>query len=327
MHAGGSVHSAHHEALHPSCRARHPLPVGRWAACDDNGFLLTHAHSYCAPFHALMPHFAGLVLMECKGGSALPDSFLHRPATEAELQSLILALQEEMPQSPWALTFSYGRALQGLNCVYNSLHPSSTNLEQAAGPTLYVSIASKSLLLKRRRPQTQFHQLLPTSPVNVASFPQNAAGHHTYLMAFVVGVFPGVHPTSHVYVAHKFAAAFAAVQSTTLKTWSGKPENVAAAQDILVKLAAANSAAQRQLTVAQHMGRFIEGICLGCPFTSNQSFFSRTAVIFVTHKSGSICDSAEFASWVYKDRLQSTSNEPKLWLSSSAGERMGSACN
>ena len=35
-----------------------------------------------------------------------------------------------------------------------------------------------------------------------------------------------------------------ALQSTTLKTWAGEPGNVAAAQDILVKLAKANSEAQ-----------------------------------------------------------------------------------
>ena len=35
-----------------------------------------------------------------------------------------------------------------------------------------------------------------------------------------------------------------ALQSTTLKTWRGKPENVEAAQEILVKLAKANSEAQ-----------------------------------------------------------------------------------
>ncbi|KAF5838972.1 fructose-bisphosphate aldolase class-I-domain-containing protein [Dunaliella salina] len=70
--------------------------------------------------------------------------FLSGGMSEEESTLNLQALQEEMPQSPWALTFSYGRALQ----------------------------------------------------------------------------------------------------STTLKTWSGKPENVAAAQDILVKLAAANSAAQ-----------------------------------------------------------------------------------
>jgi hypothetical protein len=34
-------------------------------------------------------------------------------------------------------------------------------------------------------------------------------------------------------------------QATTLKTWAGKPENVKAAQDILVALAKANSEAQR----------------------------------------------------------------------------------
>ena len=35
-----------------------------------------------------------------------------------------------------------------------------------------------------------------------------------------------------------------ALQSTTLKTWAGKEENWKAAQDILVKLAKANSEAQ-----------------------------------------------------------------------------------
>jgi len=35
-----------------------------------------------------------------------------------------------------------------------------------------------------------------------------------------------------------------ALQSTTLKTWAGKDENWKAAQDILVKLAKANSEAQ-----------------------------------------------------------------------------------
>jgi fructose-bisphosphate aldolase, class I len=35
-----------------------------------------------------------------------------------------------------------------------------------------------------------------------------------------------------------------ALQSSTLKAWAGKPENVDAAQDILVKLAKANSEAQ-----------------------------------------------------------------------------------
>jgi len=42
-----------------------------------------------------------------------------------------------------------------------------------------------------------------------------------------------------------------ALQSSTLKTWAGKPENWKAAQDILVKLAQANSQAQ--------LGKFVEG--------------------------------------------------------------------
>ncbi|KAM3578084.1 hypothetical protein VYU27_000182 [Nannochloropsis oceanica] len=42
-----------------------------------------------------------------------------------------------------------------------------------------------------------------------------------------------------------------ALQSSTLKTWGGKPENWKAAQDILVKLAQANSRAQ--------LGKFVEG--------------------------------------------------------------------
>ena len=36
-----------------------------------------------------------------------------------------------------------------------------------------------------------------------------------------------------------------ALQSSTLKTWAGKEENVPAAHDILVKLAKANSEAQK----------------------------------------------------------------------------------
>lgn len=51
---------------------------------------------------------------------------------------------------------------------------------------------------------------------------------------------------SYLFCGYSSSSFFITLQSTTLKTWSGKPENVAAAKDILVKLAAANSAAQVQ---------------------------------------------------------------------------------
>ncbi len=56
-------------------------------------------------------------------------------------------------------------------------------------------------------------------------------------------------------------------QATTLKTWSGKPENVAAAQAILVALAKANSEAQRGVYKGPHPvpggGRILQALRVG----------------------------------------------------------------
>jgi len=58
-----------------------------------------------------------------------------------------------------------------------------------------------------------------------------------------------------------------ALQSTTLKTWRGKPENVEAAQEILVKLAKANSEAQLGKYEGPHPvpggGRILQQLRLG----------------------------------------------------------------
>lgn len=58
-----------------------------------------------------------------------------------------------------------------------------------------------------------------------------------------------------------------ALQSSTLKTWAGKPENVAAAQDILVKLAKANSEAQLGKYTGPHPvpggGRILQALRTG----------------------------------------------------------------
>eukprot|EP01025_Chloroclados_australasicus_P042704 TRINITY_DN45413_c0_g1_i1.p2 TRINITY_DN45413_c0_g1~~TRINITY_DN45413_c0_g1_i1.p2 ORF type:complete len:164 (+),score=13.75 TRINITY_DN45413_c0_g1_i1:75-494(+) len=58
-----------------------------------------------------------------------------------------------------------------------------------------------------------------------------------------------------------------ALQSTTLKTWAGKDENVDAAQEILVKLAKANSEAQLGQYKGPHPvpggGRILQVLRLG----------------------------------------------------------------
>ena len=58
-----------------------------------------------------------------------------------------------------------------------------------------------------------------------------------------------------------------ALQSTTLKTWRGKPENVEAAQEILVKLAKANSESQLGIYEGPHPvpggGRILQQLRLG----------------------------------------------------------------
>lgn len=58
-----------------------------------------------------------------------------------------------------------------------------------------------------------------------------------------------------------------ALQSTTLKTWAGKPENVAAAHEILVALAKANSEAQLGQYTGPHPvpggGRILQALRLG----------------------------------------------------------------
>ncbi|GAB4816635.1 hypothetical protein N2152v2_003681 [Parachlorella kessleri] len=58
-----------------------------------------------------------------------------------------------------------------------------------------------------------------------------------------------------------------ALQTTTLKTWAGKPENWAAAQDILVKLAKANSEAQQGKFQGPHPvpggGRILQALRTG----------------------------------------------------------------
>lgn len=58
-----------------------------------------------------------------------------------------------------------------------------------------------------------------------------------------------------------------ALQSTTLKTWAGNPDNVPAAHDILVKLAKANSEAQLGQYTGPHPvpggGRILQALRLG----------------------------------------------------------------
>ena len=58
-----------------------------------------------------------------------------------------------------------------------------------------------------------------------------------------------------------------ALQATTLKTWSGKKENVKAAQDILVRLARANSQAQLGKYEGPHPvpggGRILQALRVG----------------------------------------------------------------
>lgn len=56
-------------------------------------------------------------------------------------------------------------------------------------------------------------------------------------------------------------------QSATLKTWAGKPEKKAEAQELLVKLAAANSAAQKGEWSGTHPtpggGRILQALRFG----------------------------------------------------------------
>ena len=145
-------------------------------------------------------------------------------ATRAACPSLpayAQALQEECPNSPWALTFSYGRALQTstLNVsLPGSLHsPRCCEAAKGRAPCLGWRGACSFFSL----PPSSSLPLLPAASLPALIHP------HT--------LFPP-----------------APARTLNPQTWGGKPENWDKAQAILVSLARANSEAQQGAYTGPH---------------------------------------------------------------------------